>query len=234
MLQYVPAAARFAADLGGLQAQFLFSFAHHQDPENVSFGPLRAFNDFTLAPRTALPLHPHTEVEVVIIALEGTLTYSDAAGNHRDLRTGHALRLTAGTGTQHAEANRGASAAHALELWFQPGQANILPSQEQKRIDLEARSTGWTPVVSGRGDGGGDAVFLNCDASVWWAALPAGASQTYLADDDRQLLLYAVSGALVVNGQPLAAGDHVRLVAESRVVVASPTGGKVLLVDVGA
>ncbi|MBC7449732.1 MAG: pirin family protein [Hymenobacteraceae bacterium] len=232
MLQLIPADARFFADLGGLQAHFLFSFAHYYDPANVEFGPLRTFNDVTLAPRTALPLHPHTEVEIVTIVLDGALTYSDAAGNHRDVRAGHVLRLTAGTGTQHAEANRGNGPAHALELWFRPGQAGLLPSQEQKMIAFQPRAAAWTALVSGRGDGGEAAVFLNCDATVWWASLAPGVSLPYVADDDRQLLVYAVAGTATINGESLPAGAHFRCSPAARLTIATAAGASVVLVDV--
>ena len=234
MPHHYPAAARLLADLGGLRVHSLFSFAHHHHPDNLTLGPLRVFNDYTLAGRTALPLHPHSEVEIVTIVLDGILTYADAQDNLRDLRAGQVLRLTAGTGTQHAEANRGAAPAHALELWFQPAQPNLQPSQEQKMLDFQAYANEWIPLVSGRGDGGEAAVFLNCDATVWWANLRPGAALTYAAADERQLLLYAVEGALTLNGQPLQAGDHAQLNGETHLALSSPAGAAVLLVDVPA
>ena len=134
MPHHYPAAARLLADLGGLRVHSLFSFAHHHHPDNLLLGPLRVFNDYTLAGRTALPLHPHSEVEIVTIVLDGILTYADAQDNLRDLRAGQVLRLTAGTGTQHAERNHLAGPAHALELWFRPQVAGLQPSQEQRTI----------------------------------------------------------------------------------------------------
>lgn len=234
MIAHLPAATRFEADLGGLQARFLFSFAHYYDAANVGFGSLRVLNDYLLAPRTALPLHPHTEVEIVTIVLGGALTFSDAAGNHRDMHAGQVLRLTAGAATQHAEANRGTTLARALELWFQPSQLNLEASQEQKAVAFQANPNQWTSLVSGRGDGGEAAVFLNCDATAWWANVTSGATLTYAADDDRQLLVYVVEGSLILNDQALAAGDQVRINGETRLTLASPAGAKVLLVDVGA
>ena len=232
MLHHVPAAARFVADLGAVQGRFLFSFAHYYDPANVALGPLRVLNDYRLAPRSSQPLHPHSEIEIVTIVLAGALTYADAAGNLRDLRAGQVLRLTAGAAFQHAESNRGATAAHALELWFAPGQPNLQPSQEQKAIDFPARANEWTPLVSGRGDGGAAAVFLNGDATVWWANLTPGATLAYAADESRQHLVYAVDGSAALNGERLEAGDHVRLSGETHLTVASPAGARVLLVDV--
>lgn len=228
-----PADSRFVADLGGTQGHFLFSFGHYFDPDNLGLGPLRAFNDVSLAPRVAGPLHPHVEVEIVTVVLSGTLTYADQTQNLRDVPAANVLRLTAGTGTQHAESNRGTVPARALELWFRPGQAGLQPSQEQKRLDLHTPNR-WTPLVSGRGDGGGEAVFLNCDATVWWANLAPGASLAFAPDaaaGARSLLVYVVSGAATGNGQPLAPGDQVRL-SNERLTLGSATGAQMVVVDV--
>ena len=234
---HLPAAARFHADLGDVQVDFLFSFAHYYDPANPGFGALRVLNDQVVAPRTALPLHAHTEVEIVLIGLTGTLTYSDAAGNHRDLPAGSVLRLTAGTGLQHAEANRTATEARALELWFVPGKASLLPTQEQQAIWFATHPDTWVPLASGRGDGGSAALFLNCDATVWATALTAGRSLSYAPDDAtgaRQLLLYVLSGAVTVNGQPLAAAEQLRLSPAAALTVTAPEKAQLLLIDLAA
>ncbi len=233
-MQHYPAATRFAADLGGLQGQFLFSFAHHFDPENLGFGALRVFNDYILAPRTALPLHPHVEVEIVTIVLAGTLTFADAADNMREVHAGQVLRTTAGTGTQHAESNRAQAPAHSLELWFQFGPKALQPSLEHKTLDFQHRANEWVPLVSGRGDGGAAAVFLNGDATVWWANLRPGATLHYTPDDNRQLLLYAVTGEVTVQGRPVAPGDHLRLTPATAVQLSSAGFSAVLLIDMEA
>ena len=237
MLSPIPADARFAADLGSMQAYFLFSFAHYYDADNLNFGPLRVLNDFTLAPRGASPLHPHAEVEIVTLVLEGALTYTDATDTDRLLPAGHGLRLTGGTGLHHAEANRGSTPARALELWFAPSQAGFLPAQEQKALDFLARANEWLPLASGRGDGGAHAIFLNCDATVWWAALRPGATLAYAPDDTegpRQLLLYVVGGSATVNGTALAGGAHLRLPEPPALTLYSAGGAQVLLIDLPA
>ncbi len=226
-----PANSRLFADHGALQAHCLFSFAHLTDPANVQLGPLRVFNDEVLSPRAALPLHPHAEMELVTIGLAGALTYADPQGYQRTVSAGEVQRLTAGTGMQHAESNRGLTPAHTLQLWLLPGQRGLQASQEQRAIPFLSSANLWVPLGSGRGDGAGQAVFLNCDASIWWATLGAGRSLTYVPDEDRRHLLYVVSGAVTVNGQALDTHAHVRMEGEKHLTVASADGGSVVLVD---
>jgi quercetin 2,3-dioxygenase len=226
-----PPESRLFADHGALQAYCLFSFAHLTDPENVQFGPLRVFNDEVLSPRAALPLHPHAEMELVTIGLAGALTYADAQGYQRTVAAGDVQRLTAGTGMQHAESNRGLTAAHTLQLWLLPGQRGLQASQEQRSIPFLTSRDEWVPLGSGRGDGAGQALFLNCDASIWWATLSPGRSLPYVPDEDRRQLLYVVSGAVTLNGRQLTTHAHARLENEQHLTIASPDGGSVVLVD---
>jgi redox-sensitive bicupin YhaK (pirin superfamily) len=81
MIQIIPAAKRYIADHGWLQSAHLFSFAEYFDPENVSFGNLRVFNDDTIEGRQGFGAHPHQDMEIVTIMLSGTLSHKDSMGN---------------------------------------------------------------------------------------------------------------------------------------------------------
>lgn len=230
-MQLIPAAARFHADHGGVQAYFLFSFAHHVDPDNLGFGVLRAFNDEELAPRAGFALHPHTELEIVTIVLDGTLTQQDAAGQTTTTGAGDVHRLTAGTGMQHQEVNRDRTPLHRYQLWFRPSQPGLQPAQETRTLDFLTRTGAWVPLVSGRGDGGGAALFMNCDATVWWANLTPGQALTYAAEDGRRLFVYVAAGSPVLNGQQLEPNGQVRLSSQTHLTLAATEPAAVVLVD---
>ena len=72
MLKYIPAIQRHhAAPVQWLNSFFLFSFADYYDKDNMQFGPLRVFNDDTIAPHAGFPQHPHSEMEIVTLVLDG-------------------------------------------------------------------------------------------------------------------------------------------------------------------
>jgi len=66
-----PANARGHADHGWLNAWHSFSFADYHDPQKVHFGLLRVLNDDTVAPGMGFGTHPHDNMEIVTIPLEG-------------------------------------------------------------------------------------------------------------------------------------------------------------------
>lgn len=228
---FIPAARRFLADHGWLQSQFLFSFAHHVDPDNIQFGPLRVFNDDLIAPRAGYPLHPHTEVEIVTLVLDGTLTHSDSLGNQVSARAGEVLRLTGGTGYQHSEVNRGPAEVHLYQIWLVPGQAGLSAAFEHKALDFLTSRNEWSPVASGRGDGGVRAAFLNADVTIWWANLDVGSALTYVADENRQLFLYVAAGSLRLNGRLLETNDQARLTNEQQLTLGATAPASVVLID---
>jgi redox-sensitive bicupin YhaK (pirin superfamily) len=88
--------------------------------------------------------------------------------------------------------------------------------------------------VSGRGDGGGAAVFLNTDASVWATSLTSGRTLHYAPDDDRQLLLYVLAGVVLVNGIRVGIEEQLRLAPAAPLTVYASEAATVLLVDVSA
>ena len=69
----------------------------------MQFGPLRVFNDDTIAPHSGFPQHPHSEMEIVTLVLDGEITHEDTMGNNTTIKKGEVQRMTAGTGLAHWE-----------------------------------------------------------------------------------------------------------------------------------
>jgi len=89
-------------DRGWLQTYWLFSFSNYYDPKNINFGKLRVFNDDVVQPGTGFPTHPHEEMEIVTIVLEGEITHEDSMGNRGVIKAGDVQRMSAGIGLTHS------------------------------------------------------------------------------------------------------------------------------------
>lgn len=88
MIDVRKAGSRYTADHGWLKSNFSFSFADYYDPDNMGFGPLRVFNDDSVAPQTGFGSHPHREMEIVSIVLQGQLGHRDSTGRQEVVRPG--------------------------------------------------------------------------------------------------------------------------------------------------
>src|SRR3990172_4083897 len=105
MIRIIRADHRRYSDFGWLRTYWLFSFAHYYDLDNIQFGALRVFNDDVVESMMGFPTHPHREMEIVTIALNGEITHEDSMGNTAVIKAGDVQRMSAGTGLTHSEVN---------------------------------------------------------------------------------------------------------------------------------
>lgn len=68
---YHPADSRGFADHGWLKSHHTFSFANYYNPERMNFGALRVLNDDQVASGMGFGTHPHRDMEIISIPLEG-------------------------------------------------------------------------------------------------------------------------------------------------------------------
>lgn len=172
-LRFRPARERFHSRLEWLESWHSFSFAGHHDPAWMGFGPLRVINDDTIAPGRGFAMHPHCDMEIITVMVEGQLNHRDDMGHAEVLRAGEVQRMSAGTGVVHSEINEGAVPCRFLQIWIEPSSAGIAPAYEQRAYP---RSPGWTPLLDPeRRDG---AMAIHRPVHLWrarpapWERLP--------------------------------------------------------------
>ncbi|EAQ75577.1 hypothetical protein WH5701_01975 [Synechococcus sp. WH 5701] len=127
-----PAAERFHGRLDWLESWHTFSFGHHYDPAWMGYGPLRVINEDTIAPGRGFGMHPHSDMEIITVMVEGELSHRDSMGHGAVLRVGEVQRMSAGTGVVHSEINESGSPCRLLQIWIEPSSRGIKPAYEQK------------------------------------------------------------------------------------------------------
>jgi len=115
------ASSRGHADHGWLKAYHSFSFASWYHPDRIQFGMLRVLNDDTVAAGMGFGTHPHDNMEIITIPLEGDLAHKDSMGNAAIIKTGDVQVMSAGTGIQHSEFNPNKDQPTKLfQIWVFP------------------------------------------------------------------------------------------------------------------
>jgi quercetin 2,3-dioxygenase len=231
MITVIPAERRYYSDFGWLKTHWLFSFSDYYDPANIQFGALRVFNDDIVAPGTGFPMHPHKEMEIVTVVLEGEITHRDDLGNSSTIKAHEVQRMSAGTGIHHSEFNLGKVPVHFFQIWILPDQPGLNPSYDQHTFQPGSWYNVFFPVASGAGHKG--AVSFHTDATIYLAQIGESHSLPYLCEDSRKVFIYPFEGDLSVNGSALQACDQARVDLEpSLEVQAGKKGCSLILIDV--
>lgn len=213
------------------RARWHYSFDSYRDPEYVSFGTLRVFNDDRLIPGAIWPMHPHRDIEGLTYVVEGSFRHEDNVGGAPGpLPAGSVQRMTLGRGAYHSEQNASPTEPmRFIQLWIMPAERGLDPGVEQKVFTTEDRTDRLLRAISGDG---GDAVLVHQDAHVFVSRLNAGASVTHQVDEGRGVYLYVIEGDVTVNGEAMAAGDAAQIADEASIEIGATATSELILVDV--
>ncbi len=227
-----PAQTRGRADYGWLHANYSFSFARFYDPERVHFGALRVLNDDTIEGGMGFGTHPHDNMEIVTIPLEGALRHRDSMGHTGVIHKGDVQVMSAGTGIQHSEFNAHPDRACKLfQIWVFPKKRNVAPRYEQKSFPLEERRNRLQFVVAP--DGADGALSINQDAWFALAHLDAGREISYpLHLPGNGVYLLAIEGKVEVGGHTLGRRDALGIWDTERFTVKALENAELLFIEV--
>jgi len=230
MIKIVEADKRHFSDFGWLKTYWLFSFSSYYDPDNIQFGALRVFNDDVVEPGTGFPTHPHEEMEIITVVLDGEMTHEDSMGNKSVIRKGDVQRMSAGTGLTHSEFNLAKESVHFYQIWILPDERGLTPSYDQKRFDAAPWKNALYPVASGQGLP--DTVTFHTNATIYLADLGSGRQISFDTDESRRIFVYVTAGELKINGQDVRNKDQARIDLENNIQIEAARDSSMILVDV--
>lgn len=203
-----PANERGHTQTGWLDSWHTFSFGQYHDPRFMGFSDLRVINDDTIAPGEGFGTHPHDNMEIVSIVLNGELEHWDSMGNGTVIKNGEVQKMSAGSGITHSEFNPSAQkSVHFLQIWILPNILDIPPVYEQKAFSDQELADQLRLIVSP--DGRDGSVIINQDAEIYQTVLGAEKRVSFTVDDQRSAWIHIAEGAVAINGHPLVAGDGI-------------------------
>lgn len=164
--KYFPSHSRGSADYGWLKATYSFSFSDYYNPERMHFGVLRVLNDDIVAPHSGFDTHPHQNMEIITIPLEGSLKHADSTGGKGLITAGEIQVMSAGSGIYHSEHNGSDVDLNLFQIWIFPREKNIAPRYDQQQISDLIKPNQLSLVVSGVKDQPG--LYIHQDA---WLSL---------------------------------------------------------------
>ena len=166
------------ADHGWLNAYHSFSFANWYNPDKVQFGVLRVLNDDTIAAGMGFGTHPHDNMEIITIPLEGDLAHKDSMGNAEIIKFGDVQVMSAGTGIRHSEFNPNEDKrTKLLQIWLFPNKRNVEPRYQQITLDVNDRQNKLQQILSPNPEDEG--VWIHQDAWFHLGKFDNGFSTSY-------------------------------------------------------
>lgn len=226
--------SRGKADYGWLKANFSFSFGNYYNPERVQFGMLRVLNDDTIDGGTGFGTHPHDNMEIITIPLEGGLKHRDSMGNEGVIRFGEIQVMSAGTGVQHSEMNASQNEqAKTLQLWVFPDKEEVTPRYEQKSFDIENQINTFVNIVSPKDKNDGNALWVHQQTFFNLGIFEKNTSITYTINiPENGVYLFLIEGEIEVDNQILKPRDAMGIIDIDQFEIKINLKAKILLVEV--
>jgi hypothetical protein len=221
------------ANHGWLDAHHSFSFASWYDPTKVHFGELRVLNDDIVAPGMGFGRHPHDNMEIITIVLEGTLEHKDSMGHAQQIVPGEVQVMSAGSGVTHSEYNPDAkNRTNLLQTWIFPNKRNVPPRYDQKMFDAAERHNQLQPLVSPI-DNTDAGLKIHQDAWIYRANLQPGASVTHqLHSRQHGAYVFVIEGSLTTQNQALNRRDALGISDTDSITLTATEATDVLIFEV--
>ncbi len=172
---------RGMADHGWLKSAHSFSFASYYNPERMNFGVLRVLNDDLIAGGSGFGTHPHDNMEIISIPLEGGLQHKDSMGNTTIIKEGEVQIMSAGTGVRHSEMNHTKDTTKFLQIWVIPNKRNVEPRYDQITLNPADRKNKLQQILSPNADDAG--VWIHQNAWFHLGSLETGTKVDYTLRD---------------------------------------------------
>jgi quercetin 2,3-dioxygenase len=221
------------ANHGWLHSRHTFSFADYYNPHREHFGVLRVLNDDQVAAGMGFGKHPHNNMEIISIPLEGDLEHKDSMGTVAVIKHGDIQVMSAGTGITHSEYNKNNDKpVKFLQIWVIPNKRNVQPRYDQITLDIKDRHNKFQQIISPNPDDAG--VWIHQDAWFYLGQFDKDVSVDYtIKKKGNGVYAFILKGDVTIDGQPLNERDGFGIWNTDKIsVLANAQDAEVLLMDV--
>ncbi|KAA0245446.1 MAG: pirin family protein [Chlorobiota bacterium] len=219
-------------DYGWLKTYHTFSFSNYYDPERVNFGMLRVLNDDTIEAGEGFGTHPHNDMEIVTIPLEGAVAHKDSTGGEGVIYPDEIQVMSAGTGIHHSEYNHlNDGTTKLLQLWIFPDKKGHEPRYNQKFFNSEERKNKLQFIVTPEKKG--DNLWLNQDAYLALSDLEKSKSLNYkIHTKGNGVYLFLIDGNISVGDDKLFKRDGIGLWETEEISINASEDSRLLFIEV--
>lgn len=226
------AETRGEARHGWLLSRHTFSFANYYDPERIHFGALRVINDDIVDAGMGFGTHPHDNMEIISIPLEGDLEHKDSMGNVAVIKHGDVQVMSAGTGIFHSEYNKNRDQkVKFLQIWVFPNKKQVKPRYDQITLNVADRHNKLQQILSPNSDDEG--VWIHQNAWFHMGNFEKGVTAEYqMMAPGNGVYAFILNGDATINGESLSARDGYGILDVEGVSIMADSDLEILLMEV--
>ncbi len=218
-----------------LQANYSFSFANYYNPGKENFGALRVLNDDVIQGGMGFGEHPHDNMEIITIPLQGSLKHKDSMSEKWiPLDTGEVQVMSAGTGVMHSERNNSATDyINLFQIWVIPDKTGVKPAYDQMKFEVKDRMNKLQTLVSSHRDKEEGSLKIHQDAKISRIDLSKDNKFTYsLISNDHGVYMMLISGEIHVQDYSLKSRDALGISKIPDFTINAMQDAEVLLIEV--
>lgn len=223
---------RGSANHGWLKVNHTFSFANYHNPNRMNFGVLRVLNDDTIAGGRGFNTHPHDNMEIITIPLEGDLEHKDNMGNGTVIKNGDIQVMSAGKGITHSEFNANKELpVKLLQIWLFPNKRNVTPRYDQLSLKSISKQNTFNQILSPSSKDQG--VWIHQNA---WFSLGEFTKEMdidyKLNSETNGVYAFIIEGDAVIQKQKLEKRDGFGIWNSKQINITAKKDSKILLMEV--
>ncbi|MDG1189475.1 MAG: pirin family protein [Flavobacteriales bacterium] len=223
---------RGSANHGWLKVNHTFSFANYHNPNRMNFGVLRVLNDDIIAGGRGFNTHPHDNMEIITIPLEGDLEHKDSMGNGTVIKNGDIQVMSAGTGIKHSEFNANKELpVKVLQIWLFPNKRNVEPRYDQLSLKSISKQNTFNQILSPSSMDQGVWIHQNAWFSLGEFTQDIDINYT-LNSDTNGVYAFIIEGDAVIQKQKLEKRDGFGIWNSKELNISAKKNSKILLMEV--
>ena len=225
-----PAKERGVKDGGWLKSNFFFSFSDYYDPTRSAFGTLQAFNDDFIQAGKGFGIHPHINMEIISVMLQGSMNHKDSMGYSNVVHEDWVQIMSAGSGLYHEEYNVGETDVNFLQIWIQSKQQNIRPRYQFRYFPKDKRRNKLQTIVSS--EEGLEHCWINQNTILSLGLFDKAQTTNYTFNPvNKCLFIFLIKGSLSINGTTLSPRDAIGIWETASVEIASGDNTEFLIIE---
>jgi hypothetical protein len=201
-------------------------------PYQTNFGDLTGFADDVVAGGHGFPMHPHANMEISTIVLQGAQRHRDDTGAEGLIDAHTVQTMSAGRGIRHSEFNASATEpVHSFQIWVYPKTANITPRHDQFSYEPADKQNAILLALSP--DGRAGSAIINQDAFFSLSQLEPGKSLPYHMNlTGNGVYVHCASGQVQIEGYTLGPGDALGVYETTEFLISATQTADLIFVEV--